>query len=155
MSWSPNNTLSGSPAVIAAGDSLKDYGAYAEKFIEYHGNPVNVLCHLVTTPIGLIGAVSLLRCLTASSSIALAVVFLYLISLLPTLTAGVYIGTAVMCIFIVAATRSLKLSTFTACVSIAVCYALQDLAHMGTGEKTMQSVYSGSNGHVSPNPNTL
>lgn len=121
----------------------------ASQFLGYHKNVVNVFLHMITTPVGLIGAVSLLRCLTASTSIATYFVLLYLLSLLPALTNGVYIGTALMCALIVYVTRSLKLSVVASASLIVLAYALQDLAHLGTGEKTFQSTYS-NGGHVSP-----
>jgi len=113
-------------------------------------NPVNVFLHMATTPAGLVGVVSLLRCLTASTSIAAYFVLLYLLSLSGMgLTAGVYIGTALSCAAIVYATRALKLSVVWSIALIVVTYVLQDLSHMGTSEATFQSVYSDKSGHVS------
>ena len=53
----------------------------ADLFLGHHKNVVNVFLHMITTPVGLVGAVSLLRCMTASTSIATYFVLLYLISL--------------------------------------------------------------------------
>ena len=133
---------------VAAADG--SYDGLAAAFVRYHTNEVNVFLHLLTTPVGLVGVVSLLRNLTASTSIAAYFVLLYLLSLSGMgLTAGVYIGTALACALIVYMTRALKLSVVTSLAIIVVAYALQDLAHMGTGEATFQSTYSDNSGHVS------
>ena len=120
----------------------------SEEFLQHHANAVNVFLHMLTTPVGLVGAVSILRWCTASTPMAAYIVLLYLLSLLPALTNGVYIGTAIMCACIVYTTRAFKLSLAASVALIIVAYALQDLAHMGVGEETLQSAYSGKNKHV-------
>ena len=126
----------------------EDYLRLGHDFGNYHKDPANVLLHFVSTPLGLIGAISLLRSATNSSSVAMSAVFLYLLSLLPIVPNGDFYGTAIFCALIVLAARLLKLGTVTAASLIVLGYVLQDLAHLGTGESTFQSTYS-EGGHVS------
>lgn len=119
----------------------------APKFNEYHQEPVNVLMHLITTPLGMIGALSLLRWVTRSSSMGVFVFFLYLVSLLPALSIGIFLGTLFLCFLIVEVTRKLKLSPLPSIVLIISSYALQDLVHLATGEPTFQGSYS-AGGHI-------
>jgi hypothetical protein len=126
----------------------EDYLRLGHEFGNYHKDPANVLLHFVSTPLGLIGAISLLRSATNSSSVAMSAVFLYLLSLLPIVPNGDFYGTAIFCGLIVLAARLLKLGTITAASLIVLGYVLQDLAHLGTGESTFQSTYS-EGGHVS------
>lgn len=126
----------------------EDYIRLGRDFGSYHKDPANVLLHFVSTPLGLIGAISLLRTATNSSSVAMSTVFFYLLSLLPIVPNGDFYGTALFCALIVLAARVLKLSTITALSLIVLGYMLQDLAHLGTGEATFQSTYS-EGGHVS------
>lgn len=126
----------------------EDYLRLGEEFGNYHKDPANVLLHFVSTPLGLVGAISLLRTATNSSSVAMSAVFLYLLSLLPIVPNGDFYGTALFCGLIVLAARLLKLGTITALSLIFLGYILQDLAHLGTGEATFQSTYS-EGGHVS------
>jgi hypothetical protein len=126
----------------------------APKFQEYHQNPINVFMHLVTTPIGLIGALSLIRGYTDSSTAGAFIFFCYLLSLMPALTTGVYLGTMALCFFIFYATKHLKLNATFSVGCVAVSYALQDLVHMGVNEETFQSTYS-DGGHIDfANPGT-
>jgi len=119
----------------------------SKEFLKCHLDSVNVLLHLLTTPIGVVGALSLLRYYTKSSSAGVFVFFCYLVSLLPALPTGVYAGTLLMSFVIVELTRRWKLKPAASLALIFVGYALQDLAHLGTGEETYQSKYS-DGGHI-------
>ena len=120
----------------------EDYLKLGDNFGNYHKDPANVLLHFVSTPLGLVGAISLLRTATNSSSVAMSVVFFYLLSLLPIVPNGDFYGTALFCGLIVLASRLLKLGTVTAVSLIVIGYMLQDLSHLATGEATFQSTYS-------------
>mmetsp|Transcript_15947 Transcript_15947/g.35289 ORF Transcript_15947/g.35289 Transcript_15947/m.35289 type:complete len:664 (+) Transcript_15947:182-2173(+) len=128
-------------------DPTEHYRGISSAFGKYHLDPVNVLMHFVTTPLGLIGAVSLLRGYTKSSSVAMTVCSFYLLSLLPAVPNGVFAGTALLCAGIVLAARSVRLSVVASLVMVVLGYLLQDMAHLATGEVTFQSTYS-NNGHV-------
>eukprot|EP00596_Hydrurales_sp_CCMP1899_P008289 CAMPEP_0119042208 /NCGR_PEP_ID=MMETSP1177-20130426/14444_1 /TAXON_ID=2985 /ORGANISM="Ochromonas sp, Strain CCMP1899" /LENGTH=666 /DNA_ID=CAMNT_0007008827 /DNA_START=246 /DNA_END=2246 /DNA_ORIENTATION=- len=125
-----------------------DYLRLGDNFSRYHEDPANVLLHFFSTPLGFIGAISLLRKATNSSSVAMSVVFFYLLSLLPIVPNGDFYGTAIFCAIIVLCARLLKLGTVAALSLIVLGYALQDLSHLGTGEATFQSTYS-EGGHIS------
>lgn len=129
-----NETVEYSPA--------RHYEQLSGEFIKYHTNPVNVALHFLTTPFGIIGAFSLLRSYTKSSSTTLTITAFYLISLLPILPIGEFIGTLILCGFILIASRFLKLNLWTGFAMIVASYLLQDLAHFLTAEKTFQSTYS-------------
>lgn len=118
------------------------YEKLSEDFSACHLNPMNVLLHLVTTPIGVIGVLNLLHRYTKSSSAALALTALYAITLVPVVPNGVFIGTMMLCGLIVFLARQVKLGMW-AFALIAIGFCFQDLAHMGTGEITFQSTYSG------------
>ena len=129
-------------------DPAKHYEHLSSEFAKFHRNPVNVAFHFLTTPLGMIGFFSLLRSYTKSSSTSLFITALYLISLLPILPSGEFIGTVFLCFTILQASRLVKLSFWKAVALVVIGYILQDLAHMGTGEKTFQSTYS-AGGQVS------
>ena len=129
----------------------EDYLKLGDNFGNYHKDPANVLLHFVSTPLGLIGAISLLRTATNSSSVAMSAVFLYLLSLLPIVPNGDFYGTAIFCALILLSARLLKLGTVPAISLIMIGYVLQDLSHLATGESTFQSTYS-DGGSVSIHP---
>ncbi len=126
----------------------KHYADLSTAFGQYHKDPINVLLHLVTTPLGLIGVFGLLRSYTKSSSTSLFITCCYLASLLPVLSTGDFFGTTVLCFLIISVSRLFKITLTSAIVITILGYILQDLAHMGTGEQTFQSTYSGNNGHI-------
>lgn len=128
-------------------DAAKYYDKLSYEFGLYHKDPINVALHFLTTPLGLIGAFSLLRSYTKSSSTTLLITFFYLLSLLPVLPTGDFYGTALLCMIIVMCSRVFRLTFWHAAIFVAVGYVLQDLAHIATGEKTFQSTYS-AGGHV-------
>ncbi len=123
-------------------DPTKYYETLSVSFGAYHQNPTNVLFHLITTPVGLVGAVGLLHKATNSSSAAMFLVSIYLLSLLPVVPNGVFLGTALMCGLIVYLARQLKFGIMGSLGLIAIGYLIQDLSHLGTGEETFQSTYS-------------
>ena len=110
----------------------------APAFQSLHKDPINVGIHMLTTPLGMIGAMSLIRSYSNSSTTNAFIFFCYLVSLLPALTTGVYICTAMTCFVIFYLTKMLKLSTPVSVAMIAISYALQDLVHAG---KTSYSFY--------------
>ena len=136
MSW--NLTGAAEEAVLAEESDILGrrlfhytFDEIAPEFQKCHQDPLNVALHLITTPIGILGAVSLLQKFTRGSSAGVFMFFCYLLSLLPALSNGVYIGTFIMCFVIMQACFALKLGTATSVACIAASYALQDLAHMG------------------------
>lgn len=138
-----NSTLAASSSQQSSFELLGD------QFGEYHKDPVNVFFHFVTTPVGLLGAVGLVRYATKSSSALVAMSFLYLLTLLPIVPNGVFAGTCILSGIIVLLASKLELTVVASVAFIAAGYFLQDLSHFGTGEKTFQESYTKSGRHVS------
>lgn len=132
-------------------DPTEHYRSISHGFGECHLDPVNVALHFLTTPLGMIGAFSMLYSYTKSSSIAITVMSVYLLSLLPAVPNGVFAGTAFLCAVIVFLASKWKVS-FLFAIGMIVCgYMLQDMSHLATGERTFQASYS-NGGHVSNSP---
>lgn len=125
-----------------------EYLRLGAEFGKYHKDPANVFLHFVTTPMGLVGAISILRRITNSSSIVMSIMAVYLLSLLPVVPNGDFYGTVFLCGAIVLIARQLKLGFWASLALVVTGYLLQDLSHLGTGELTFQSTYS-AGGHVS------
>ena len=121
----------------------------SNRFEIYHKNPWNVFFHFITTPIGLLGAFGVIRYATKSTSLLLTLNCIYLLTLLPLVPNGVFIGTALMCLLVAYMASKMELNILSSLSLIVAGYILQDLAHMGTGEKTFQSSYSSSSLEVS------
>ena len=81
-------------AANATMSNVEEYTHLSHEFGKYHKEPVNVILHFVTTPLGLVGLVSSIRYMTKSSSTGLALTILYLVSLMPTISYGVGIFVA-------------------------------------------------------------
>jgi uncharacterized membrane protein YGL010W len=118
------------------------YDSLSHDFASYHKDPVNVLLHLLTSPLGIVGVVSLIRQLTRSSSTAVGITGVYLLSLLPVVPQGIFAGTFVLSAIVIYAAREWKLTTVQSVALIVLSYFLQDLSHLATGEKTFQQTYS-------------
>lgn len=121
----------------------------AQSFNNCHKNNGNVLVHLLTTPLGLIGALSLIRIATNSSSFIACLSLFYLLCLLAenSITNGVFACTVFFSMIIVLACKKFNLNVTKSILFIIVGYILQDISHYAFNEESMQSVYSGG-GHV-------
>lgn len=128
-------------------EAAKYYEDLSQAFSIYHRDPVNVALHFLTTPLGLIGAFSLLNTYTKSISATLLITFCYLLSLLPILPSGDFYGTVLMSIIIVFCSRAFRLTFFEAMAFVVIGYVLQDMSHIATGEPTFQGTYS-DGGHI-------
>jgi len=138
---------------LAGGDGslgfhpAQHYEELSKQFTNYHRDPVNVVLHFLTTPLGLIGSFSLLNSYTKSTSATLLITFCYLLSLLPILPSGDFIGTVILCALIVFCSRAFRLTFFEASAFVIIGYVLQDMSHIATGEPTFQGTYS-AGGHI-------
>ena len=119
----------------------------SKRFNIFHQNDLNIFIHFLTTPLGVLGFISLIRILTNSSTIGVAISLFYIMTLLPTVSSGVLFGTALMTFIIVISSRKLQLGLWKSLSCIVLGYLLQDLSHFLTGESTFQSTYS-DGGHV-------
>lgn len=131
-----------------------DFDTLAHNFQLYHKNPINVLLHVLTSPLGVIGVFSLIRYFANSSSAVVAITFFYCMSLLTVVPNGVFAGTVFLCVSLVLICRHLKFDIKSSIALIIAGYILQDMAHLATGEETYQSKYS-KGGHISFTNNWL
>jgi hypothetical protein len=124
----------------------------SQAFNNCHKDGGNVILHLLTTPIGLIGALSLVRIATNSSSFIACLSMFYLLCLLAenSITNGVFAGTVFFSMLIVLACKKFNLNISQSMLFIAVGYILQDISHLAFNEPTLQGEYS-EGGHVSIN----
>jgi hypothetical protein len=130
--------------------STSHWDVIAQLFSSCQKNESNVVVHLLTTPLGLIGALSMIRIATNSSSFIACLSLFYLLCLLAenSITNGVFAGTVFLSMIIVLACKKLNLNVSQAILFIIVGYVLQDISHFAFNEESMQSIYSGG-GHVS------
>jgi hypothetical protein len=112
------------------------------EFLSGHRRALNVGLHLLTTPLGLLANVSLIY--VVAPSLAVGVVVAYTLSLAIVLPPWIWCVTAAVLTALVAATVAWPLGLVTSLVLLAVAYVLQEVAHLLTGEKTLQSTYMGS-----------
>lgn len=129
-------------------NDLAEFTALGNKFDSYHQNPTNILLHCLTTPLGIFGFLSLVKYITKSTTATSVLCLTYLLNLVASVPLGVFLGTFITLSICLFATYKLRLGLFPSIVLISLAYVLQDLAHMFTGEETLQSSYS-AGGHVS------
>jgi ABC-type proline/glycine betaine transport system permease subunit len=130
-----------------AADHFQEFSDLSNRFGKYHLDHTNVLLHLITTPLGIIGFFSLFYNVTKSTSAVVTLCLAYFLSLLSSVPVGVFVGTAVMCACCVLIVRRLQLTAFQSMCVIIISYFGQDFAHWCTGEETFQGSYS-NHGHV-------
>jgi hypothetical protein len=112
------------------------------EFLTGHRRALNVGLHLLTTPLGLLASVSLIY--LVASSLAVGVVVAYALALAIFLPLRVWSVTAAVLTVLAAATVVWPLGLVSSLVLFAVAYVLQEVAHLLTGEKTLQSTYMSS-----------
>jgi len=137
------------------GSSFYDsFTILSEKFETFHRDPTNVFLHFLTTPLGLIGFVGLLRYLLSHNLVALLSVF-YIVSLVSIVNVDIYIGSLLLWGIIVVFAFRLKLRPVYCIIFILIGYFGQDLSHYLTGEKTFQSSYTKSDYEIDLNTGWL
>ena len=134
-----------------AANDLAEFTSLDHKFFNFHQSPTNILLHGLTTPLGIFGALGLVKYLTRSTTATSVLCLTYLLNLVASVPLGVFLGTFVTLSICLFGAYKLRLGLFPSLVLIALAYVLQDLAHMMTGELTLQSSYS-AGGHVSSSP---
>jgi hypothetical protein len=122
--------------------TVQEYELLSSNFGAFHRNHVNILLHLLTTPLGTLGLISAILSSTNSTSLLVSVLLSYLALLIPAVNVGTFLGTAFLFSGLLVAARHLKIRLWVSLALIAVAYSLQDLSHWLTGEKTFQSSYS-------------
>lgn len=119
---------------------------HCRQFLRFHRRPVNNMLHLLTTPLGLFGAMSLIQSARLSAAVGLSV--LYVVSLLWMVPLGVCAVTAGVLAGLLAASVGISLSWPVAIAMVVLGYLGQDLAHGFAGEKTLQGSYAGQRGSL-------
>lgn len=119
-----------------------DWTRLCHGFLRCHRSPLNVACHLVTTPLDLFGVYSLLSWTGPIATASLAGVHIaVVVALTPAAVACLY---AIAVGLITAAAAWLSLGPWWSVAAIAAGYIGQDLAHWLTAEPTFQSTYKDS-----------
>jgi uncharacterized membrane protein YGL010W len=136
------NHNSTSSVADSMGMEINEYARLSYEFGKYHQDPINVAFHLLTTPLGIVGAFSILKNLTGSSSVGITVMFMFLLNLASEVPNGIFLGTVLLVALVLHLVRKLRLGWYSSLFLIGLGYVLQDMAHLATGEKTFQSTYS-------------
>lgn len=113
------------------------FAKVSSEFRKYHTHPLNIFLHLVTTPLGIFGLLSLFDFNTAVNIVGLHVSSLALI--LPFTLWLTYFGMLGSMVFLA---QFLNATIFQSYVMMVVSYLVQELAHLICGEATFQSSYS-------------
>ena len=129
-------------------NDLAEFTSLGRKFDSYHTTSTNILLHCLTTPLGIFGFLSLIKYITKSTTATSVLCLTYLLNLVASVPLGVFLGTFLTLFICLYGTYKLKIGLFPSLILISLAYILQDLAHMLTGELTLQSSYS-AGGHVS------
>lgn len=113
-------------------------GLVAE-FLECHDNRWNAALHMITTPLGLLGVLSLVA--IAHPAVAFGLAGLYAASLLGRVPLRVWIVTTLLGFGLAAVAAVAGLSWPWGVGMLVVGYGGQEVAHWITGERTFQSTY--------------
>ncbi len=122
------------------------WGALLDEFEACHQKGLNATLHMVTTPLGLLGLLSLVA--AAHPGIALVTAGLYAASLFGRVPTRLWFASTAIVLGLAAAAIALPLPWTWAVALIVAGYALQELAHVVTGERTFQSTYQAQSGAV-------
>lgn len=115
------------------------FAALCKGFRPHHTSTLNVLLHLITSPLGIYAALAALN--LATQGYAGAVTAVYCLSLLPLLPLGIWAANSVAMAALAFAAAALPLTYTAAGALLAVGYVGQELAHYVSGESTFQSTY--------------
>lgn len=141
-----NQTVCAQTSGFIAGDGYIQYQHLSQQFVQHHQTPLNVGLHFATTPLGVLGALCLLKRISGSTSLVATLLLVYCASLLSSVSVGSYLGTVLMCGVLLVASRMVLLNVYFSVALIGLAYLMQDAAHFATGEKTMQSSYTAGPG---------
>lgn len=131
-----------SPASIFL--TKESYEFVASEFHPYHKHDLNVFLHLLTTGLGVWGAIQM--AVTLDYQVAIFAYAAIIALTTPFLTAALHSAFVVGCLMISIESIPLDVDPLKLCaLTIAAGYGLQDLAHYLCVEKTMMSSYITSN----------
>lgn len=117
-----------------------------QEFLRCHRRPINILLHLITTPLGLFGLLALIHAASWLAPVVFIVAYAaVLIFLIPTM---VWLATSVALAGLLLSVHYLAPGWVAATACLVVGYLGQDLAHWFAHERTLQSTYAGKTGMV-------
>lgn len=121
------------------------YPQLREDFLQFHQNDNNIILHLLTTGLGIIGGCSLIyRCSNRSLGTLALLLAIYMASLVGKIPVElVIIVFAFLAGVVIPVVKAIELGVVGSLVVIAAGYFGQDAAHFFTNELTFQSSYSG------------
>lgn len=117
-----------------------------QEFLKCHRRPINVLLHLITTPLGLFGFLALVQLLSPVATVAIVVA--YSIALLFLVPTSIWLATTALVCALLAGVFYCELGWLAAGACLVVGYVGQEAAHWLASEKTLQSTYVGKRGMV-------
>lgn len=120
------------------------YGQLREGFLKFHQNESNIMLHLLTGGLGILGTCCLVyRCSNRSLGTMALLMALYVVSLVGAVPLELVLSVLVFLMAIVMPTvKAIDLGVAWSVVIIVLAYVGQDAAHFVTGEQTFQSSYT-------------
>ncbi|TVP97257.1 MAG: hypothetical protein EA381_15480 [Planctomycetaceae bacterium] len=134
-----DSTLKPALTVPQTGNRVLRWRQFCRDFLKCHRRPFNVALHTITTPIGVFGLISMIRLL--SPDFAVAMVVAYVVVLLAMVPKAVWLASTAVMVALLTAALILSPGWLAAGSCVAFGYFGQDLAHLITGERTLQSTY--------------
>jgi hypothetical protein len=138
------------------GAKASGFLALCEKFRVHHQTALNLLLHLITTPLGFLAAVSIsnnnvefMHAYGTGAVLSIALALYSLSLLLCKIPSTVWILNTGSLAAIALAAHAVALTNVQASMLLAVSYFSQDLAHYITGESSFQSTYQSSSSFFS------
>ena len=118
-----------------------------QEFLRCHRRPINILLHLVTTPLGLFGLLALVHAANPLASVVFTLAYaVVLIFLVP---ARVWLATSAVLALLLGAVHAVAPGWGVGSICLVIGYLGQDVAHWFAHERTLQSTYAGKPGTVS------
>lgn len=121
----------------------RSWDQLAGEFIDCHRSGLNVSLHLVTTPLGLYAMLTLAA--LASPVLPLGIVCFYLLILLGRVPAREWLASAIVLAGMLALAITWPGTLWTSVVALVAAYVMQEVAHIVSGERTLQSTYMHAN----------
>ena len=117
-----------------------------QEFLKCHRRPINVGLHVVTTPMGIVGFLGLVGWINPTAVMVVAAI--YLVAIWPMIPSKTWCVTASLVAVMAAATMWWNPGIWLALATLVVGYGGQELAHVVSGEHTLQSTYIRSSDRI-------
>ena len=109
------------------------------EFLKCHRRPMNVGLHVVTTPMGMVGFLGLVGWISPTTIVVVAAI--YLLAIWPLIPTKTWCVTTALVTAMAAGTVWWSPGIWMALSTLVVGYVGQELAHVVSGERTLQSTY--------------